>query len=144
MSSLLNDTEQTFVVWHATPKGMRDPSEFGSLCKSLGISKATGYRWLKRPVIRTAIDDMVREAVGGPDRIMTIVNHLADVALSDAKDRVQAATLLFRYAGVLNDKVQINTSPKTDIEMMSDEELAKEVEDIQIRRARQALAVADG
>lgn len=142
MPASLNETEQTFVVWHATPKGHRDPSNFQDLCKSLHISQATGYRWLKRPAIRDAIDTIVREAVGGPDKIMAIVGHMAEVAMSDAKDRVQAATLLMRYAGVLNDKLQVSTSAKSDIEEMSEEELAQEIENLQIRRARSSLSVS--
>jgi hypothetical protein len=141
MSASLNDQEQTFVLWHATPKGSREPTNFKELCKSLHISQATGYRWLKRPNIQASIDSMVKEAVGGPDRIMALVDSLYAVATSDAKDRVNAATLFMRYAGVLVDKITVNPSAGTDIEQMSDEELGAALEEMQMRRARRVLAV---
>ena len=140
MSATLNDQEQTFVLWHATPKGSREPPNFKELCKSLHISQATGYRWLKRPNIQASIDSMVREAVGGPDRIMALVDHLYGVATSGDKDRVNAATLFMRYAGVLTDKITVNPGAGTDIEQMDDAELAAAVEEIQMRRARKVLS----
>jgi transposase-like protein len=117
----LTPNQERFAEWLATPRGQRKPERFEDFAEELGVSQPTLYRWRKRPDVRARAQEIVDEAVGGPERVRMILDKISEQALAGAAKQQE---LFLRYAGLLVDRrvtERINTY--ADTEELTDEEI---------------------
>lgn len=117
----LTPAQERFAEWMATPLKARRPATYDEIGAELHVSVATLYRWRKRPDVKARAQEIVDEAVGGPERVRMVLEKIAEQALAG---QAKQQELFLRYAGMLVDRrvtEKINTY--VDVEEMSDEEL---------------------
>lgn len=118
----LTPAQERFAEWLATPRGQRRPERFEDLAIQLNVSQPTLYRWRKRADIRARAQEIVDEAVGGPERVRQVLDKIVEQALQGAAKQQE---LFLRYAGMLVDRrVTVRENVNVDVEDMTDEELA--------------------
>jgi len=117
----LTPAQERFAEWLATPVADRKPRRFEDFSVELGVSQPTLYRWRKRADVRARAQEIVDEAVGGPERVRMVLEKISEQALAGAAKQQE---LYLRYAGMLVDRrvvEKINTYQ--DIEELTDEEV---------------------
>jgi len=117
----LTPAQERFAEWLATPLQERKPRRFEDFAEELGVSQPTLYRWRKRPDVRARAQEIVDEAVGGPERVRMVLEKIADQAMAGSAKQQE---LFLRYAGLLVDRrvtEKINTY--ADVEELTDEEV---------------------
>lgn len=121
MADELTPQQERFAAWIATPKGERNPERFEDLAKALNVSQPTLYRWRQRPDIRARAQEIVDEAVGGPERVRMVLEKITEQAMMG---QAKQQELFLRYAGMLVDRrVTVKEVVNVDVEDMTDEEL---------------------
>jgi transposase-like protein len=116
----LTPAQERFAEWLATPLGDRKPRRFEDFASELGVSQPTLYRWRKRPDVRARAQEIVDEAVGGPERVRMVLEKIAEQAMAGSAKQQE---LFLRYAGLLVDRRVTEKIVTLDTEEMSDEEL---------------------
>lgn len=117
----LTPNQERFAAWLATPQVDRKPRRFEDLATELGVSQPTLYRWRQRPEVRQRAQEIVDEAVGGPERVRMVLDVIVEQAL---QGQAKQQELFLKYAGLLVDRrVTEKVVSYTDIEELSDEEL---------------------
>ena len=120
----LTPTQEKFAEWMATPVGDRRPPTYELFAKQYGVSQPTLYRWRKNPNVKARANEIVDEAVGGPERIRMILDKIVEQAL---QGQAKQQELFLKYAGLLVDRrFTEKVNVLTDVEELSDEELQAE------------------
>ena len=116
----LTPNQERFAEWLATPLQERKPRRFEDLAVELGVSQPTLYRWRKRADMRMRAQEIVDEAVGGPERVRMVLEKIAEQAMAGSAKQQE---LFLRYAGLLVDRRVTEKVITLDTEELSDEEL---------------------
>jgi len=117
----LTPAQERFAEWLATPVGDRKPRRFEDFAEELGVSQPTLYRWRKRPDVRARAQEIVDEAVGGPERVRMVLEKIAEQAMAGSAKQQE---LFLRYAGLLVDRrVTERINLNVDTEELTDEEI---------------------
>src|SRR5829696_1878320 len=96
----LSQKQISFIVWSATPEGLREPKTRESLLEVLGISRQTGWRWDQDPRVKDAIRFVVLQNAGSPGRVEAILDMVYNHAV-DTKN-MKAAELWIKSVGLLS------------------------------------------
>ncbi len=151
----LTEKQRAFVIWMATPEGLRQPDTKREFALRIGVSDVMLWKYGKDPKIAEAIRFLVLQNAGNPDRIGQILDMVFDQAL--AKKDVRMAEVWMKATGVMSsfgrnadlleaaDELGESFSNYSDAELERLRELAaaSELEQEQIRRAHAALNTND-
>lgn len=104
----LSDKQLAFAVWFATPPALRQPKTQDELAKVLGSNRQTIWRWSKDPRILDAARYVVLQNAGEPDRVVSVLDMLYELAM-EKRDSKVAETWL-KAVGVMQAHSQRDTS----------------------------------
>lgn len=144
----LNEKQLAFVIWAATPDGIRKPETQQEFCDVIGVNQTTVWRWSKDPRILDAVRFVVLQNAGSPGRVGQVLDMLHKKAIEN--EDIKSAELWLKGTGVLSqfgrgNSVLDSLDDGVDFSDFSDEEIARlklEAEASQLEAATIAQAKA--
>ena len=129
----LNEKQQVFVWWLATPEAYRKPDTQRKLAQELGVHEVTLTRWASQPKIIQAVRWVVVHKTGDPYKIGQVVDWLHELVLDDGqrmRDRLDAAREYLAATGVkqmwkdpVPDILNVQDVDELQLDDLTDEEL---------------------
>lgn len=149
----LNEKQMAFVIWSATPGGLRKPETQAEFAAVIGVTTQSLWRWTKDPRIQDAVRFVVLQNAGKPENVTSILDMLHRKAIDN--EDLKAAELWLKGTGVMTNFGRSNSvldslDDGVDFSDFSDEELerlklegeATTAEAEAIRQARLMIAEA--
>lgn len=147
----LTEKQVAYVVWAATPEGIREPETRDEFALLFGLSRQTVWRWSKDPRVLDAIRFVVLQNAGDPRRVNKVLDMVYDKAIADGN--LKAAELWIKAVGITSqftrgssilDALEEDDSfadfSTEELERLRDEAKAQGKEDINVNRAKEMLA----
>ena len=100
----LNDKQLSYVIWAATPEGLREPRTQDEFALAVGVVSRTVRHWAKDPRIAEAIRFVVVQNAGNPEMVGKILDMVAQKAIDGATktgDALKAAEVWLKATGVM-------------------------------------------
>lgn len=96
----LSEQQMAYVLWAATPAGVRQPSSQAEFAEVVGVSRPTIWKWSKDPRLQEAVRFVILQHAGDPDHVTQILDMLFEEAL--AKRDLKYAEVWLRATGVMS------------------------------------------
>lgn len=147
----LSEKQIAFVIWRATPDGIRDPATRDEFCTAIGVSRQTGWRWERDPRVMDAVRFVVLQNAGDPQRVNQVLDMVFEEAIE--KKNLKAAELWIKAVGVMNqlsrgssildamdDESSFTNFSTEELERIREEMAAQKLENDSIENAKKRLA----
>lgn len=152
----LSDKQLGYVIWAATPVGVRVPETAAEFAEVMGVSRTTLWRWERDPKVLDAVRFVVVQNAGDPLRVTAMLNMVADVALERETAvglKLKAAEVWLRATGVMSQSTRSNSIldvveseagfadfSDSQLEVLRSQAVANQAELDAVHRARTVLA----
>jgi hypothetical protein len=140
MAEELTPKQEKFAAWLATPQSERRPATYDLMAKELGVVHTTLYRWRQNPRVKDRAQQIVDEAVGGPERVRMVLDRIYDQALEGSSRQQE---LFLKYAGLLVDRKHVETVTYEEADGLTDEEIEREWQEAQYEWDSEAREIFD-
>lgn len=146
----LTEKQIAYVIWAATPDGLRVPETQEKFGTKMNVSRPTLWRWSKDPRVLDAIRYIALQNAGDPRRVNQILDMVFDTAIKG--NSLKAAELWLKGVGIfgqftrgnsvleaLEDDDNFADFSTEELERLEQEALAETAENKAINQAAVAL-----